>query len=78
MADGKLAIAYNDASKLDAKVRRTSLYSDGLEDKDDEPDDGVLHAFWGAPRAPMTVALSSDGGLTWQSIAMSRSVMALP
>ncbi len=65
LADGKLAIAYNDASKLDAKVRRTSLYSDGLEDKDDEPDDGVLHAFWGAPRAPMTVALSSDGGLTW-------------
>ncbi|WP_328636212.1 hypothetical protein [Streptomyces canus] len=22
-------------------------------------------AFWGAPRAPLSLALSSDGGLTW-------------
>ncbi len=22
-------------------------------------------AFWGAPRAPMTVAISADGGKTW-------------
>ncbi|MFE4061030.1 exo-alpha-sialidase, partial [Streptomyces sp. NPDC059096] len=22
-------------------------------------------AFWGAPRAPLTLSVSSDGGLTW-------------
>ncbi|MFF3444227.1 exo-alpha-sialidase [Streptosporangium sp. NPDC002721] len=26
---------------------------------------GERAAFWGAPRAPMTLALSGDGGLTW-------------
>jgi predicted neuraminidase len=28
-------------------------------------DDGGRHAFWGTPRAPMTLALSADGGVTW-------------
>lgn len=30
-----------------------------------EKDDEGRQAFWGAPRAPMTVAISEDGGRTW-------------
>ncbi|MFD1670902.1 exo-alpha-sialidase [Agrilactobacillus yilanensis] len=65
LADGNLAIAYNAASKADATVRRSSLYSDGLEDKDAVIDTDVPRAFWGAPRAPMRVAISGDGGKSW-------------
>jgi predicted neuraminidase len=68
LADGRLALVFNDSSRLDATERRASLYDEidenGLADK---PLEGVLgKAFWGAPRAPMTLAFSSDGGETWQ------------
>lgn len=65
LKDGNLVIAFNDASAKDATVRRTSLYSDGLEDKDAEDEASGPRAFWGAPRAPMTVALSEDDGKSW-------------
>ncbi|WP_461214647.1 sialidase family protein [Lacticaseibacillus sp. GG6-2] len=65
LEDGNIAIAFNNASAKDATVRRTSLYSDGLEAKDAEDATEGPRAFWGAPRAPMTIALSEDGGLTW-------------
>lgn len=64
LTNGDIAMAFNQSSRDDATVRRTSLYSDGIEEKDAEPDDQP-HAFWGAPRAPMTVAISEDGGKTW-------------
>ncbi|MDV8023600.1 sialidase family protein [Rhodococcus sp. IEGM 1330] len=74
-ADGTLALVYNDASALDATARRVSLYdeidddglADGTEGSAEAPlDDGDARAaFWGAPRAPMTLAISSDGGSTW-------------
>jgi predicted neuraminidase len=72
LLDGTLALVYNHSSKADATGRRVSLY--------DEIDDcGVAGpvpvsspvspvgdgAFWGAPRAPMSLALSTDGGRTW-------------
>ncbi|OZD78735.1 glycosyl hydrolase [Rhodococcus sp. 05-2256-B2] len=72
--DGTLALVYNHSSALDATDRRVSLYDeiddDGLAegtDASESPlDDGDDRAaFWGAPRAPMTLALSSDGGVTW-------------
>ncbi|MBW6332448.1 exo-alpha-sialidase, partial [Pseudomonas aeruginosa] len=47
--------------------RRASLYDeidDGDGRKEPEVKDG-RSAFWGAPRAPMTVAISADGGKTW-------------
>ena len=34
------------------------------QELDDDP--GSRTAFWGTPRAPMTLAISADGGLTWQ------------
>jgi predicted neuraminidase len=67
LSDGRLAMVYNHSSAANATGRRTSLY--------DEIDDGApapslsattRQAFWGAPRAPMSLAFSSDHGLTWQ------------
>jgi predicted neuraminidase len=74
LASGALALVFNDASAAQATGRRTSLYDD-IEDaaaadppaasspgSDTTP---TRAAFWGAPRAPLTVALSRDGGRTW-------------
>lgn len=65
LASGALALVYNHSSAADATGRRTSLYDD-IEGGAAEaaPAEG-RPAFWGAPRAPMTIALSEDGGLTW-------------
>ncbi|MFE2597609.1 exo-alpha-sialidase [Streptomyces sp. NPDC059396] len=74
--DGRLALVHNHSSAADATERRVSLY-DEIDDEglgsgngtsrpapDSGPDlDGG--AFWGAPRAPLTLSVSSDGGLTW-------------
>ncbi|QYN32548.1 exo-alpha-sialidase [Pseudonocardia sp. DSM 110487] len=63
LRDGRLALVYNHSSAADATGRRTSLY----DEIDDSGDDGAVRegAFWGAPRAPMSLAFSSDGGRTW-------------
>ncbi|TPG47251.1 glycosyl hydrolase [Roseomonas nepalensis] len=63
LADGGIAIVFNDSSAADATGRRLSLY-------DDIGGDEVAplterSAFWGAPRAPMSIAISDDEGRTW-------------
>ncbi len=70
LADGRLAMIFNASSAANATERRESLY-DELED-DGEGAQGATvaapaarKAFWGAPRAPMTLALSADDGMTW-------------
>jgi predicted neuraminidase len=73
LADGRLAMIFNASSAADATERRASLY-DELED-DGVPASSAAagtdklqparRAFWGAPRAPMTLALSEDDGHTW-------------
>jgi predicted neuraminidase len=75
LSDNRLALVFNNSSALDATDRRVSLYDeiddDGLAEAGPAEtaaaiDDGDgRSAFWGAPRAPMTLAFSSDGGLTW-------------
>lgn len=71
--NGHLALVFNDASKEQAIARRQSLYD---EIEDEEPttapaaasqavDPNKRTAFWGAPRAPMTIAISEDEGKTW-------------
>ncbi|MBM7415763.1 MULTISPECIES: exo-alpha-sialidase [Nocardiaceae] len=76
LADDRLALVYNESSREDATARRLSLYDEiddhGIAEKqetveEDSPlDDGdPRHAFWGAPRAPMALAISSDRGVTW-------------
>jgi predicted neuraminidase len=70
LADGRLAMVFNASSAADATERRESLY-DELEDTGEGAQGATVavpaarKAFWGAPRAPMTLALSADDGLTW-------------
>lgn len=75
-----VALVYNRSSVADATERRLGLY-DEIDDEGiregiagpqlTEPADArPMHesartAFWGAPRAPMSLALSPDGGRTW-------------
>lgn len=63
---GELALVFNNLSAAGATERRASLY-DEIDDGDGrkEPETTGRTAFWGAPRAPMTVAISADGGKTW-------------
>ncbi|NKX54766.1 sialidase family protein [Arthrobacter mobilis] len=75
LRDGRLALVYNH-SRADAHTeRRLSLY-DEIDDNGlaaeqailSEPDPaarGGRTAFWGTPRAPMTLAISEDGGRSW-------------
>lgn len=73
LPDGRLALVGNPSSRADATARRASLYDEisdsgtvGGTDGTDRGTDAIREgAFWGAPRAPMTLALSDDGGLTW-------------
>ena len=70
LQDGRLAMVHNYSSRDDAQERRLSLYD---EIQDDEAGISVdpttitdrPTAFWGAPRAPMTLSISSDEGATW-------------
>lgn len=74
LANGHLAIVFNDISSAQATERRLSLY-DEIEDNSDAPQAAPAPvefkpasgrtAFWGTPRAPMTLAISEDGGKTW-------------
>ena len=70
LADGRLAMIFNASSAANATERRESLY-DELEDTGEDSQGATVaapaarKAFWGAPRAPMTLALSTDDGLTW-------------
>ncbi len=78
LSDDRLALVFNNSSALDATERRTSLYDeiddDGLAETAAAEavapiDDGDSRsAFWGAPRAPMTLAISPDRGLTWPTL----------
>lgn len=63
LANGHLAMVFNESSRENATDRRMSLY-------DDLGGEAVApiterSAFWGAPRAPMTLAISEDEGRTW-------------
>ena len=75
LADGRLAVVYNHASRLDATGRRENLYDeigdDGLVEPSKAPPapptgKSGRTAFWGAPRAPLSLALSSDEGQTYE------------
>ncbi|WP_378955894.1 exo-alpha-sialidase [Pelosinus sp. sgz500959] len=75
--NGHLAIVFNNINATSANERRLSLY-DEIEDEEDsesvvvkalvateEVDPNKKTAFWGTPRAPMTIAISEDNGQTW-------------
>lgn len=73
LSNGHLAIVYNHISAAQATERRASLY-DEIEDEEETGKEAAVEptvsshgktAFWGTPRAPMTLAISEDGGKTW-------------
>ena len=69
LRNGHLALAFNDISAADSPDRRASLYDD-IEDDGQSLADPVARpgeraAIWGVPRAPMSLAISEDGGRTW-------------
>jgi len=66
LADGRIALVYNHASSNDAEGRRVSLYDEIEDDTADAPTAPSGRAFWGAPRAPLSLAVSSDGGASWE------------
>jgi len=76
--NGHVALVFNNSSSLGMTERRASLYDDipddgqipvaipGEEETAIIPvNDGSKSAFWGAPRAPLTLAVSEDGGKSW-------------
>jgi predicted neuraminidase len=68
LANGHIALVFNDSSAADATGRRLSLYDDIGGEEDPAPAAPPAtgrSAFWGAPRAPMTLAISEDEGQTW-------------
>lgn len=80
LADGRLALVYNHRRAEESTERRLSLYDeiddDGLVEERSAPSQAETavepsptkagrSAFWGTPRAPMTLAISEDGGRTW-------------
>ncbi len=75
LGGGRMAMVLNYSSVADATGRRASLYdeiddegitaTDGPVLAEPEPDPDRRTAFWGAPRAPLTLALSDDDGRSW-------------
>jgi len=70
LTNGHLGLVFNNSSAAQSTARRASLYDD-IEDSEDSGElalQSASHrgtAFWGAPRAPMTLAISYDDGDTW-------------
>lgn len=71
LENGHIALVYNHMSRAGATERRLSLY-DEIEDdgqtsqsKEIPIDSEAKMAFWGAPRAPMSLAISTDNGKSW-------------
>ena len=78
LRNGHLALVFNDVHSSAATSRRTSLYDEIEDDASDAPTVAAgaasnppaptvgRTAFWGTPRAPMTIAISrDDDGRTW-------------
>jgi predicted neuraminidase len=65
LQDGRLAMVCNPTSAATSDDRRVSLY-DEIEAGDDRPDaSGGCSPIWGVPRAPLTLCISDDTGLSW-------------
>ncbi|MFJ6197426.1 exo-alpha-sialidase [Micromonospora sp. NPDC092111] len=80
LGDGRVVLVGNGSSRRDAVARRISLYDeiddhgivDGAGPQVRPVDPGTVGddadgrtAFWGAPRAPLVLAVSPDDGVSW-------------
>jgi predicted neuraminidase len=54
-----------DSAGVPAGSTRASSAVDDADDAVDTATDGGRTAFWGTPRAPMSLAVSTDGGRSW-------------
>ena len=76
--DGDIVMVFNNINSDQSQQRRASLYDEidegTVDDAErnitkDVPEDKLgRKAVWGVPRAPMTIAISHDGGLTWPAV----------
>lgn len=66
LRDGRIAIVYNHSDASMSEARRQSLYDEiGGADEATTPmatSPGRRRAIWGIPRAPLSLAFSTDGG----------------
>ncbi|UQC75010.1 glycosyl hydrolase [Colletotrichum lupini] len=69
LASGKLAIVFNRSFAEPDMAKREGLYDDITPEDDKRPNQASVNgknAIWGTPRKTLTVAVSSDDGLTWK------------
>lgn len=67
LRDGRICMICNPVNAQMSQDRRASLY-DELGEDDDRPDadpTGGCAPIWGVPRAPVALAISEDGGITF-------------
>jgi predicted neuraminidase len=65
LADGRIAMVLNPISAAQSDARRASLYDEIEGEAEVRMVTEGPKAIWGVPRAPMTLALSSDNGATF-------------
>ncbi len=68
LADGRIAMVYNHSNAANSTDRRLSLYDEIEGDLSSPATPAPANrrkAVWGVPRAPMSLAFSSDGGATF-------------
>jgi predicted neuraminidase len=65
LADGRIAMVLNPVSAAQSDARRASLYDEIEYEADVHVVTAGPKAIWGVPRAPMTLAISSDNGATF-------------
>ncbi|MEZ5815549.1 MAG: exo-alpha-sialidase [Hyphomicrobiaceae bacterium] len=70
LRDGRIVLVFNNSRRTETTERRASLYD---EIEDEGPANEVTatgrQAFWGTPRAPVTLAVSEDDGGSWRIVA---------
>lgn len=80
LADGRLAMVFNNIGRTSTTERRASLYDEIEDEGEASATSGAAtavaasrvsgrEAFWGTPRAPVTLAVSSDDGVSWRVAA---------
>ncbi|MEX2694948.1 exo-alpha-sialidase [Rhizobium mongolense] len=72
LKDGRIAMAYNHSNAETSNARRSSLYD---EIESDQMEMGAAaavtsgrKAVWGVPRAPLSLAVSDDGGANFERV----------
>jgi predicted neuraminidase len=65
LTDGRIAIVMNPVNASLSDQRRASLYDEIEGEEEIEATKGTGGAVWGVPRAPMTLAFSTDNGATF-------------